>query len=116
MQSIELPWPPASLSGHAKGNHQWRKVADTKKCRAWAHNATLAAKPAVPADGDITLTIRFEPPNRRGDRVNYPNRIKPYIDGIADALGVNDSRFLPSYQFGDIVTDGRVLFTLGGPL
>lgn len=110
---IELPWPPSSLSGHAKGNGQWKKIADTKKCREWARLATLEAKPTVPEAGDIHITFRFEPPNRRGDRVNYPNRLKAYIDGIADALGVNDSRFLPAYQFGDIVPGGRVLVTLG---
>lgn len=113
MSQVELPWPPASLSGHAKGNGQWAKIADTKKCRQWAHVAALAAKLRVPEAGDIQIKFRFEPPNRRGDRVNFPNRLKPYIDGIADALGVNDSRFLPSYEFGEIVPGGRVIVTVG---
>lgn len=113
MKPIELPWPPASLSGHAKGNGQWRKIADTKKHREWAHNATLDAGPFVlPEAGDIAIRIRFEPPNRRGDRVNFPNRVKPLIDGIAQALKVNDSRFLPSYEFGDVVPGGRVVVTI----
>ena len=108
---IELPFPPASLSGHAKGH--WRaKAAETKKHRAWAHQATLAAKPTVPAAGDIGLHIHFIPPDRRSDRTNFPNRCKPYIDGIADALGVNDKRFNPRFTFGEPCKPGQVIVTV----
>jgi crossover junction endodeoxyribonuclease RusA len=109
---IELPWPPASLSGHSD-KHFWRMRPIIKKHREWAKDATLAARPDVPASGDIRAIVAFYPPDRRGDRVNFPNRIKPYWDGIADALKVNDSRFLPSYLFGEPVKDGRVTFVLG---
>lgn len=110
---IVLPFPPASLSGHAKGH--WRtKAAATRKHRAWARAATLAARPAVPPEGDIAVRVRFVPPNRRGDRTNYPNRMKAYLDGVADALGVNDRRFLPSYEFADPAAPGRVEITFGG--
>jgi hypothetical protein len=107
--SIELPFPPSSLSGHAKGH--WRaKAAVTAKHREWAKHATLAAKIRAPeGEGDIRVIIAFYPPNRRGDRVNFPNRCKPYFDGIADALMVNDSRFLPVYQFGEPVKGGKVV-------
>jgi hypothetical protein len=109
---IVLPFPPASLSGHH--NEHWRKLQPVKKKhRAWAHAATLAAKPAVPADGDIAIRVRLVPPDRRGDRTNYPNRMKPYFDGIADALGVNDRRFLPTYEFADPEKPGRVEVVVG---
>ena len=109
---IVLPFPPSSLSGHAKGH--WRsKSGPTAKHREWARNATLAAMPAAPAEGDIAIRIRFVPPDRRGDRVNFPNRMKPYFDGIADALGVNDSRFLPSYEFAAPEKPGRVEVEVG---
>lgn len=62
----------------------------------------------VPSRGDIRLHIRFVPPDRRGDRTNFPNRVKPIIDGIADALGINDSRFVPSYEFSEPEKPGRV--------
>lgn len=104
---IVLPFPPSSLSGHAKGH--WRaKAAETKKWRGWAHTAALAAKIDAPDEGDIALTIRFIPPNRRSDRTNFPNRVKPILDGIADALGVNDRRFLPSYVFCEPEAPGRI--------
>lgn len=95
---IVLPFPPASLSGHAKGH--WRsKSTPTAKHREWAMLATLAANITVPSEGDIRLHVRFTPPDRRGDRANFPVRMKAYFDGIADGLGVNDRRFVPSYEF-----------------
>lgn len=108
---ITLPFPPSSLSGHAKG-HWRRKAAITKKWRAWAHAAALAAQLQAPADGDVRIVVRFFPPNRRGDRTNFPNRMKPIFDGVADALRVNDSRFVPTYQFCEPESPGRVEISL----
>lgn len=114
MTEIELPWPPSSLSGHNTGH--WRtKSGIVAKHREWARNATLAAQAVAPAQGDIRLIVTFYPPDRRGDRVNYPNRCKPFFDGIADALKVNDSRFLPAYQFAEPVKGGRVVVSIGEP-
>lgn len=109
---IELPFPPASLSGHAKGKW-WNTSSIVAKHRTWAKSATMAAQPDVPAEGDIRVAATFYPPNRRGDRVNFPNRMKAYWDGIADALGVNDARFLPAYYFAEPVKDGRVVVVIG---
>lgn len=109
---IELPWPPASLSGHNKGH--WRsKSSVVSKHREWARLATMEAQPAVPAEGDIAIGIEFYPPDRRSDRCNFPNRMKPYLDGVADALRVNDRRFLPEYYFGAVVPRGKVVISIG---
>lgn len=109
---IELPFPPSSLSGHNKGH--WRvKSPVVKKHRDWAEMATKAAKIHVRNDNtDILIRMDFYPPDNRGDRVNYPNRMKPYIDGVADALGVNDKRFLPSYHFHAAKKPGKVVVTI----
>lgn len=109
---IELPFPPATLSGHNKG-HWHAKSGIVAKHREWARLATMEAKPVVPATGDIIVSATFYPPNRRGDRVNYPNRLKPYWDGIADALKVNDSRFLPAFHFAEPVEQARVVVRIG---
>ena len=78
--------------------------------------ATLAVRHqlniALADNSDIPIKIEFYPPDKRGDRTNYPNRCKPYFDGIADALAVNDRRFLPSYEFGPVVPRGKVVVTL----
>lgn len=109
---IELPWPPASLSGHNKGH--WHAKSDiVAKHREWAKRATVAANILAPAEGDIRVGVTFYPPDRRGDRVNFANRMKPYWDGIADGLEVNDSRFLPSYHFAEPVKNACVVVTIG---
>lgn len=96
---IVLPFPPSSLSGH-QGGHWRDKAAIVRKHRDWARVAALAAKLAVTdGEGDIRVAVAFFPPDRRGDRCNYPNRMKPYFDGLADALKVNDRRFVPAFEF-----------------
>lgn len=118
--AIELPFPPATLSGHNKG-HWHAKSGIVAKHREWARKATLAAKltetdPSIPDrthGTDIRVSVTFYPPNRRGDRVNFPNRMKPYWDGIADALKVNDSRFLPAFYFAEPVKNPRVVVSIG---
>jgi hypothetical protein len=118
MITIELPWPPASLSGHNTG-HWRRKSHVVAKHREWARLATLSAWPASPLaavwmhEGDLRVSVTFFPPDKRGDRTNYPNRCKPYFDGIADALKVNDRRFLPSYHFAEPVSNARVVVSIG---
>ena len=110
---IVLPFHSSALSGHAEGH--WRsKSSPTRKHREWARLATLAAGVTAPEAGDIGVSITFVPPDRRSDRANFPNRIKPYLDGIAEALGVNDRRFLPSYAFCEPEKPGRVEFRLSG--
>lgn len=112
---IELPFPPAILSAHAKGNGLWQKIKVTKQHREWARLATLAANIGpFPGTADIRVSATFYPPDRRGDRVNMPARLKPYWDGIADALKVNDRRFLPSYHFAEPVENARVVMSIGG--
>jgi crossover junction endodeoxyribonuclease RusA len=113
--TIELPFPASSLSGHANSNGRWKKIADTKKHREWARRAVLAAKLVAPEKGDIVVRVRFVPANRRGDRINFPNRMKPYFDGIADALGVNDSRFIPAYEYGEPEAPGKVVVEITQP-
>jgi len=114
-RTIVLPFPPAALSGHNKGSW-WRTRPLVKQHRTWAWNATMAVKPhlpGLPSEGDIPILIRFVPPNRRGDRTNYPNRCKALIDGVADALNVNDKRFLPRFEYAEPQAPGRVEIVIG---
>ncbi len=95
---IYLPFPPTSLSGHNNG-HWIGKSGIVALHRSDAFALAKQARVKVPVDGDIRIAFYFTPPDDRGDRVNFPIRLKPAIDGIAQALGVNDKRFLPSYYF-----------------
>jgi hypothetical protein len=66
-------------------------------------------------NSDIRVSVTFYPPDKRGDRTNYPNRMKPYWDGIADALCVNDRRFLPSFYYAEPTKEARVVIEIGAP-
>lgn len=112
---IVLPFPSSVLAGHANSNGQWAKIAATKKHREWAKDATQSAlglNPVVPS-GDVMVMVIFYPPDNRGDRINYPNRMKPYFDGIADALKINDKRFVPVFKFMEPEKPGRVEVEIG---
>jgi len=111
---ITLPFPPSSLSGHAKGNWH-KKAAVTKQHRQWAHLATKLWLRENARDfgyGDIRVLIQFTPPDNRSDRSNFPIRAKSYLDGVADALGVNDRRFVPSFEFLPPAKPGSVRIAL----
>lgn len=110
--TIEMPFPPATLSGHANGH--WRtKANETKKFRQLARALTTAAGVKTPVAGDILIAVHFYPPNRLSDRVNFPVRMKPIFDGIADAMAVNDRRFLPSFHFHDPEIPPRIVVEVG---
>jgi hypothetical protein len=88
--AITLPFPDAKLAGHNAGH--WRALAGVvRKHREWAKYAALAAAIPVPDDGDILLTVTF----------------------IADALGVNDSRFLATYIYAEPAMPGKVIVEVG---
>lgn len=113
---LALPFPPSSLSGHNNGAWYNRdKIVATY--RAEAFHLTKDAKRqfgyVVPADGDIAISFLFVPPDNRSDRTNFAGRLKAQIDGIAEALGINDKRFLPSYAFAEPEKPGRVEVVVG---
>lgn len=92
---IDLPFPPSELSGHAKGSW-YAKGKITKEWRAIAFAAaSRAVPPILEESGDIFVRVTFTPPDDKSDRCNFYNRLKPILDGLADALGVNDKRFVP---------------------
>lgn len=115
---IVLPWPDRRLSPNARMH--WAPLAKVKaKARADACTLTtvalsLATKRALAAgDGRIPMQVRFYPPdNRRRDDDNAIAAFKASRDGIADALGVDDRRFLPTYQFMEPEKPGRVEIVL----
>lgn len=115
MVGIVLPWPPAELSGHNNGN-KFAKNNIIKKHRREAFEATKKARIMPPAKGDILICVDFYPPNNLSDRINYWNRCKPYFDGMADAMGVNDKRFMPAgYRIRENIDGGRVDITVSAP-
>lgn len=113
MNSVRLPWPPKELSPNSRA-HWRRRHSAAKVMRTSAHILALEAKLRAPADGDILISLILHPPVRRGhDRDNGLARCKALLDGIADALRVNDRRFKPTAEFGEPVEGGCVVLTIG---
>lgn len=93
--TIRLPWPPAILSPNNRA-HWAAKAKARQSARKAGFYAAKEAKAAAPVDGDITLRITAYPPHTRAyDRDNLLARMKGSLDGIADAMGVDDVRFRP---------------------
>lgn len=106
---IRLPWPDKQLSSNARGH--WRRKADAvKDYRASAHWLAKLQHPT--SDPASILRFTFHPPDRRKrDLHNMPHMMKAAIDGIADAMGVDDNKFRVEWptEFSDVVKGGSVL-------
>ena len=92
--TFQVPWPPSLLSPNARAH--WAVVYRIKARYRDACWAAVRAQnvPELNANGTYHLTLRFVPPDRRSyDRDNLIARMKAGIDGIADALLVDDKAF-----------------------
>lgn len=113
---VVLPWPSRELSPNARC-HWAKKAKAVKAYRQACWTLTKAAKITIdPAyTGQLHLWLTFMPPDRRNrDDDNIIASFKAGRDGLAQALGVDDSRFrsLPwvSDQIGGMV---KVVITEG---
>lgn len=93
MNEVTLPWPMKELTPNARVH--WARLAKAKKSyRAACFWLAKEAKLQAPAEGVIRIEMAFYPPcNRRRDEDNLLASMKSGLDGLADALAVNDSRF-----------------------
>ena len=92
---VTLPWPPKALSPNARG-HWSAKSKAARAYRAACFALTKEANIAKPdTEGRLHLWLDFFPPDRRHrDDDNMIASFKSGRDGIADALGIDDKRFI----------------------
>lgn len=111
MIQIQLPWPSRDLSPN--GRCHWAKKAKAiKAAKEQAYWLTKEEKASITWEGVIHLLIEFYAPTRRRyDLDNALASMKAQLDGIALALGVDDSRFALHLHRGD-TTGGYVLVTI----
>ena len=108
--TVTLPWPPAELNPNARAH--WRKHArSTKAYRNTCWALSYQSRVKVTWEGDIHVWLDYYYPNRRSrDEDNLIASSKAALDGLADALKVNDSRFrLHPDFFLDQVREGGSL-------
>lgn len=94
---VILPWPPSALSPNTRHAH-WSGLAKAKRAyRAACHVEAMAAgwrKGVFAADDRLHVRLTFVPPDRRRrDLDNLIAAMKSGLDGLADALGVDDNRW-----------------------
>ena len=110
-QQILLPWPSRALSPNARGH--WSQKS--RAAKAYRMQCFLFAKKAglVAPAGRILLQLEFLPPTaRRRDDDNLLASFKAGRDGLADALGIDDSLFVSQVQIGEVHRGGAVRVTL----
>lgn len=103
MMQITLPWPPKELSPNARKHFMAAykaKKAYRKTC-AWQ----AVEQGATKLDAErLHVHFEFHKPTRRAmDLDNAMARMKSGIDGLADVLGVDDSKWTMSMSFAETV-------------
>ena len=112
--SLDLPWPGSDLNPNKR--HQWSALAKAKKayrarCAAIARQAGVGCLP--PGLTRLTACLTFCPPDRRPrDLDNMLASMKAGLDGLSDAIGIDDRHWKLTLDVGAPVTGGMVLVNL----
>lgn len=115
MQALTLPWPPSCLTPNAKRRSHWRAYAPATKAYrevcGWAAKEGGWTRRNDPA---LHLSITFLPPdNRKRDLDGMLGAFKAGLDGLSDALGVDDSQWSLSIRKGEKTKGGAVIVQIG---
>lgn len=113
---VTLPFPPRDLSPNARAHWARKaKVAKSYRHSCWARALEAKGRRTFPETGPLRVEVTFYPPDlRRRDRDNMIGALKNGQDGVAQAIGVDDSRFVPTYHVGPVRKGGAVLFEVLG--
>lgn len=101
MSTVVFPWPPKELSPNARLH--WSALARAKKayrraCWALALEAGLPLQ-FNPQPPGVNVHLVFCPPDRRArDEDNLVACMKAGLDGLADALKINDRAFKVTFE------------------
>lgn len=104
-----LPWPDKRLSPNSR--HHWAQVARAKKAaKRTAHYTVLEAGIGKIDATAVNVKLSFYPPSKRHyDADNLIASHKAALDGIAEAIGVDDSKFIISATpHGPVEKNGMV--------
>lgn len=106
---IRLPWPAKQLNPNARLH--WSALAKHKK-RARATASIIARSVRcenIPPGVPLRVSLFFAPPTKaRRDLDNLLASCKAALDGVAEGLGVDDSRFRPVLDWAPSEKGGAV--------
>lgn len=104
MSKVVFPWPPRELSPNARLH--WAALARAKKayrtaCWLAARSAGMSAATLLGAER-AEVHLMFYPPDKRArDADNMLASMKAGLDGLADALKVDDKVFKVTFDVSD---------------
>lgn len=112
--TITLPWPAKELSPNARVHwavrNKHRKAA--REGAAWLALITLGRKKL--AFARAAVTIEFSPPDRRKRDVdNMLASCKAMLDGVAEAIAIDDSNWFITMRRAEDFA-GEVRLTING--
>lgn len=118
MPSFTMPWPAKQVWPNFRQSHHWRsyhKQVKAQREMAWALALEAKMRPVWDAAGGcIPVQVVITPPDRRRrDRDGMQGACKSILDGLADALGVDDQYFAPSYVIDQPASGGRIVVSIG---
>ena len=115
MIAFLLPWPDRVLHPNSR-SHYMRKAKAVKNARATAN--WIAREAGIrPNDPDIPQALKvtaiFCPPNNRAhDLDGCLSSLKSALDGVADAIGIDDSKWQIAIRKDAAVKGGAVRIEL----
>lgn len=112
MNELVLPWPSRDLHPNSRGH--WSKRA--KAAKVARQQGFILTREAgwrdliLPDDGPLHVWIEGSPTDRRRrDADGLLSSLKPWLDGVADSLGIDDRRFVPHPRvMGEVRKGGEV--------
>ncbi len=114
---IKFPWPDSALLPNRRLGRAWTSTNAAKvKAKEAAYYATKQAMGAWKApEVYIPMSIVFNPPDKlHRDLDNFLASCKAMLDGMAQALQVDDSRFRPVLMdWGVSGKPGSVIVAVG---
>lgn len=102
--TLTLPWPPKELNPNTRHGH-WSQLARAKRSfrTACAWQAKSQGAKSMQAQR-LAVNLTFFPPDRRHrDADNCLASMKSGLDGLADVLGVDDSKWRVSFEMSSDV-------------
>jgi crossover junction endodeoxyribonuclease RusA len=117
--AVELPWPSPKLHPNARVHWAVRAGA-AKGARGRASLLTRAAQGRrlriYDGTSRIAVSVHFYPPdNRRRDTDGMLSALKSSLDGVADALRVDDNLFDLTLTVKTASKPGKVLVQIAEP-
>ena len=116
--TVELPYPHKVLWPNGRTRHLGYKATLTRDHKNWAFWAVREkCKPGSLPDNiehvKIGIKLVLKARTTAPDEDNTSAAMKAYLDGMAQAMGVDDKIFKPQpVEFGERTRNGAVIFTI----